>query len=218
EAMAIGPCGPERCLYIGDVGDNLGVRATRTVYRVRESAAAAQIGAMDGEGRTTESPGRIAAERLDFRFEDRLHDVEAMVVSEDGAIHLITKGRRRGILVYRIAPQAWTHAGAALATLTDSLHIPPVTSRDRVTDAALSPDGTLAVRSYRTLYMFGMDAATGDIASPAPLFACDLTGAREPQGEGIAWMGGDRWLLTSEDRGAPITQVICQGPSVSQRR
>lgn len=217
EALAMGPCGAEQCIHIGDVGDNLGLLGARTVYRVRDSAAIAQLGLRDGDPGAADSPGRVPAERLDFRYDSGRPDVEAMVVTSDGAIHLITKGRRAGIRLFRIAPGAWEHTGRALAALVDSLHIPPVTSRDRVTDAALAPDGTLAVRTGRTLYLFWMDPASGELASPAPELACNLTGANEPQGEAVAWMGDDRWLLTSEDRGAPITQVRCRRPAVSPR-
>lgn len=217
EALAMGPCGAEQCIHIGDVGDNLGLRGRRTVYRVRDADAIAQIGRQDGEPGTAQAPGRVSAERLDFRYETGRYDVEAMVVSNDGAIHLITKGRRGGILHLRIAAGPWDNAGTALATRMDSLPIPPVTASDRVTDAALAPDGTLAVRTRRTLYLFRMDPTSGKLASTAPELACDLTGANEPQGEAVAWMGSDRWLLTSEERGSPITQVRCRRPAVSPR-
>ncbi len=244
EAIAGGPCGDGRCLYIGDVGDNLELRRSRVIYRVREPWADAgpapddsTVAARDSLHATvtSDSPhapaatdslhapaaaqatahaaglrasGSVTAEVLRFTYEDRPHDVEAMVVSNDGAVHLITKGRRGGVLVFRVAPEAWS-SGLGVAVRTDSLRITTPTGRDRITDAALAPDGRLAVRSYRTLYIFRMDPLSGKLVSPSPELACDLGSAGEPQGEGITWLSSGAWLLTSEQRGAPITVVRC---------
>src|SRR5690606_21080093 len=196
EAIATGPCGTEMCLYIGDVGDNLELRPSRAIYRVREPAVSAKSAA-------------VTAEWLQFRYEDRPHDVESMVVSGDGAIHLVTKGRSGGVLLFRIAPDAWS-GGTAVAVRTDSLHLTVPTGDDRITDAALAPDGSLAIRSGRTLYLFRMDVQTGRLMSPRPDRACDLSPASEPQGEGVAWMSSGSWMLTSEKKGAPITRVSCR--------
>lgn len=234
EAIAGGPCGDDRCLYIGDVGDNLELRRSRVIHRVREpwtdaspapddTASAGDSSTAPAAGSSRRAPaavhgaadtaelrasGSITAEALRFTYEDRPHDVEAMVVSNDGAVHLITKGRRGGVLVFRLAPEAWS-SGLGVAVRTDSLRITTPTGRDRITDAALAPDGRLAVRSYRTLYIFRMDPESGKMASPSPELACDLASAGEPQGEGITWLSSGAWLLTSEQRGAPITVVRC---------
>lgn len=212
EAIAAGPCPGGSCLYIGDTGDNLEARPSRTIYRVREPWATAGE-AVPGVPPDEPVDGAVDAERVVFRYADRPHDVEAMVVSGDGAVHLITKGRSGGILQYRISPEAWTAGGSgvAVATRVDSLHIPPPTSRDRVTDAALASDGRLAVRTLRTLYLFVMDPHTGRLRSPVPRLACDLSLANEPQGEGVTWLDDTRLLLTSEQRGAPLTEVRCGG-------
>jgi len=215
EAIAAGPCDGDRCLYMGDVGDNLEIRPSRTIYRVREPLPDDSAGPRDRAASRSDTTPRFSggreAERLTFRYEDRPHDVEAMVVSGDGAVHLITKGRRDGILHFRIPPEAWSTGpgGVAVAVRMDSLHIEPPTSADRVTDASLAPDGTLAVRSARTVYMFRMDPETGRLTSPVPHLACDITAAAEPQGEAIAWMAGGALLLTSERRGAPVTRLEC---------
>src|SRR5690606_997826 len=49
EAIAAGPCGTEMCLYIGDVGDNLELRPSRAIYRVREPAVSAKSAAVTAE-------------------------------------------------------------------------------------------------------------------------------------------------------------------------
>ena len=89
EAAALGPCGETPrtdvapaatdCLYIGDVGDNQASRPTRVIYRVWEPAAGAP-GSTD----------TISAERLEFRYSDGPHDVEALWVGRDGTIWLVS--------------------------------------------------------------------------------------------------------------------------------
>ena len=62
---------------------------------------------------------------------------------------------------------------------------------------ALSPDGTrLVVRTYRDLYPFAV-SESGRLTPLGQPTACDILGL-EPQGEGIAFLGSHRLLLTSE--------------------
>jgi hypothetical protein len=78
-----------------------------------------------------------------------------------------------------------------------------------VTDATLSPDGTeVAVRTYVGIFFFRLGAA--DALQPLGT-ACDIAGL-DLQGEGIAWLPDDDFLLTSEGAfGIPgtLTLVRC---------
>jgi hypothetical protein len=217
EAAASGPCptgGGVSCLYVGDVGDNEARKPRLTLYRFAEPSV---------------SPSPIDSvlplrdvRRLDFRYPDQPHDVEAMYVSRAGSAFLITKRRLldaerrpRPALVFRIPATGWDSSGVVTAMLVDSLPIIPGNAPGRlVSDAALSPDGRLlAVRTYAEVYVFAMDTAT---ALPVPGIApgkCFIAGLRERQGEGIAWWWDRRRLvLTSEGRNAPLHVVECPLP------
>ena len=235
EAASVGPCGaggdapadgageaeaaapraapvePNECVYIGDVGDNDAVRGSRVIYRVPEPAAQ-QRGFL----------GRLAAERLVYRYADGPHDVEAMYVVPNGDTYLITKRRLRGpdrrlrpALVFRIPGSAWADAATAVAELVDSLPIVPGSAPMRqITDAALSPDGHwLAVRTYAQVYVFAADSSTGRVRGAIPPSVCNVVSLGRWQGEGIAWFGrSGKLLLTSEGRRSPIFAIDCPIP------
>jgi hypothetical protein len=203
ESIAVGPCGETSCLYVGDTGDNDAKRPTRTLYRVPEPP------------RREDGFGAARAAELTFTYPDGPRDVEAMYVSRDGAVWLVSKrplrdagGRHRPALVYRIAPELWTErrGETPVAQLVDSLQIIPGSSPTRlITDASLSPDGrVLAVRTYSELYLLDADPASGRPSSGAPRRVCDLASVGERQGEGIAWESQDgTFLLTSEGSVTP---------------
>lgn len=190
EAVALGPCGDARCVYIADTGDNGERRSEVVIYRLVEP----RLGGGD-------APLVRAAERLTVRYPDHPHDVEAMGVAPDGAILLVTKGRSGSILAFSIPATAWTggQPRSAMARLQDTLPITPRMGSGRaVTGLAMDPAGTeVAIRTYREIYLFDRDPRTGSL-TPAAWTACTILGA-EPQGEGISW-DGPRWsfLLLSE--------------------
>ena len=199
------------CLFIGDTGDNDRKRAVRTIYRVREPLAA-------DSGHT----GRVRAARADFRYPDGRHDVEAMYVSADGTVHLITKrplrdARRalRPALVFTLPASAWSSPDTTVAQLADSLPIVPGSARLRlITDASLSRDGRLlAVRTYGQVFVFATDTSTGRVRHELRAAVCDVSSLDERTGEGISWLPGSTDLvLTREGRRSPLSVVRCPLP------
>jgi hypothetical protein len=202
EALARGPCGATECLFIGDTGDNREQRPSVTIYRVPEpNPAAASNTAITAK-----------VELITVKYPDGAHDVEAMYVEPDGAVMLVTKGRRGGVLAFRVPASAWSERGPVAARRTDSL---PIATNQRtgrvITDAAISPDGRrVAVRTYRDIRIFAR-AADGHFRPEPARRECDIAGV-EPQGEGIDWWEGDTMVLTSERGLFPagtITLVTC---------
>ena len=221
ESLAMAPCGGESdasgdgdggagsCLIVGDTGDNNERRPNRTLYRIREP----RIGAEGSRGDTIR-----AVERLVFTYEDRPHDVEGIFVSGDGAVHLVTKGRSGGILQFRIEPSAWRGGATAVARRVDSLPIvPSLRARRSITDAARAADGRhIAVRTYRDLYLFRTDSATGAIDTSVPPSGCNLRALRERNGEGVTWLDPQGvLLLTSEGKAGLISVAACPLPAAA---
>jgi hypothetical protein len=219
EAAAIGPCAAGSCLYVGDTGDNDAVYKSRTIYRVAEPDALPP-----GKHPTL---GQLTAEALQFRYEDRPHDVEAMYVPPNGDVVLITKrpmllrlGHSRDALVFRLSSSLWGAAGQAVATLVDSLPIVPGSAPFRlITDAALSPNAKhLAVRTYAEVYIFATDSVTGAVDHSIAPSVCDVTTLSENQGEGVSWANNaGRLVFTSEGRKAPLHIADCPLPRAGQR-
>lgn len=214
EAASIGPCAtaeaPE-CVYVGDTGDNDAARSTVTIYRVAEPQA---------QPRRTATT--VDAERLDFKYPDGPHDVEAMYIAPNGDTFLITKrpsadaaGHLRPALMFRLAASAW-HSGTRItAERVDSLEIVPGSAPLRVvTDAALSPNGRhLAVRTYMQVYVFATDSATGRVDHRVAPSVCNVVSLGEAQGEGITWVDDvGRFALTSEGRDSPLELAACPLP------
>lgn len=215
EAMATGPCDAGRCLYVGDVGDNLARRDAVVLWRLPEPAPPGAGQSIDSE------PARALA----VRYPDGPRDVEAMWVDADTVLWLATKRpmrdaqrQRRSALVYRVPASAWRAASAVadtfMAELVDSLPIVPRSERTMVTDAALSNpfgdatlDSLLVVRAYRELLVLRVGQRSG---RPLGVVAhCDLAALREEQGEGVTWLPDGRLLLTSEKRFAPSRALRC---------
>jgi hypothetical protein len=202
EALGRGPCETGECLYIGDTGDNSERRASVTLYRVSEPGPTSPPG--DG---VAGAPASITVE-----YPDQPHDVEALYVEPDASVILVTKGRRGGILTFRVPASGWAKRSVTKAVRIDSLPIAPNLRLGRaVTDAAISPDGHLVVvRTYRELWFFTR-AADGHLSLDSTRPVCDLTGLQR-QGEAVDWWAGDRLVLTSErgsSRAGTILLVRC---------
>jgi hypothetical protein len=200
ETISVGPCAADSCIYAGDTGDNEAVRRTRVIYRVTEP-----------HRRGGRFPASVRATRLEYRYSDGPKDVEAMWISADETIWLVSKrpnrdstsGRHRSALVYRIGKEAWQEKGVVVAQLVDSLPIVPGSAPGRlITDASLAPDRRLlALRTYTELYLLDVDPATGRPSAGTPRRVCDLTPVQERQGEGVAWLDAAGYFLLSSEGG-----------------
>lgn len=184
EDIESGPCDGGGCLYVGDIGDNDAERERITVYRVAEPPA----GAADTE----------PAVALHARFPDGPQDAEGLFVDGSGTLHLVTKGRRGEIALYR-----WP-ADVPGETVTlvrvRQLFPEPRDELDRVTAATATPDRRwVGVRTYRTLYLYPAQALLGGgQVEPAVV---DLSALAQPQGESLVLADdGAAWLSSEAEK------------------
>jgi len=193
EEVALGPCHATSCIYIADTGDNSEGRPDVQLYRLEEPTLLPSNLAFVRSGTST-------FEKLRFRYPDGPHDVEAMAVTGNGDVLLVTKGRSHGVLEFRIPASAWGSPGVATAERIDSLPISASAgSGQLITGMALSPDGQrVMVRSYREIFPFAL-RANGTMRPLGKPSSCDILGL-EPQGEGIAYLDS-RWLVLTSERG-----------------
>lgn len=201
EAVSVGPCGERHCIYVGDTGDNAERRRSVTVYRFPEPAP------RGASGRT----GVVTPERLSLTYPDGPRDLEALVVSPDETLLLVSKGRSGGIRAYSVPRSAWTGGGSATAAALGAIPLEVTGVAGQVTDAALAPDGrTVVLRTYATLYFFSLDAEAR-LHPGRPPVACGILGL-ELQGEGVTWLDQTTLALSSEAAyGSPgtISRVRC---------
>ena len=205
EDIALGPClGDESdnsCLYIADTGDNDGKRSGGIIYIVSEPDAVAASG--DDEVRTKR------AHELRVRYPDGPLDIEALAVTPEGEVLLVTKGNRGPIVLYSI-PSNKTDERSVRARLVDTLPIRPARRfGNLVTAAAVSPSGgLLVVRTYTELHFFEAqaDGTWQTIGSPCWI------GLRQPQGEAVDFIDENSVVLSSESalgRKGGLARAIC---------
>ncbi|HYN79874.1 MAG TPA: NUDIX hydrolase [Gemmatimonadaceae bacterium] len=170
ESIDLGPCPSGQCLYVGDIGDNGAKRSDVVIYRVAEPAPSAT------------SSARVEAIRA--KYPDGPHDAEALFVSPDGTIHIVTKGEGEGSAVYRLSRPA---AGGTTATLklVRRLSDGKASKNERITGADMSADGRwIVLRTNGDVAFY----RTRDFAGGSPAaMRMDLKSLNEPQGEGVAF-------------------------------
>lgn len=196
EDIAVGPCPAGDCIYIADIGDNLHRRDDRAILRLTEPASPA----------TPTS----AIERFPIRYPDGPEDAEAMFITPDTVVYIVTKGRSRAITLYRYPPPLRADERVTLEIvqrLSDGI----VQLPDLVTGADASPDGSrVAIRTYTRLRLFRFDDT---LSATLPPPGIDLLPLAEPQGEAVAFLGGDTLLLATEsgpERTQPfLSRVAC---------
>jgi hypothetical protein len=190
EALAVGRCPargdarPAACLYIGDIGDNSAVRPLVVIYRVAEP-----------DLRTDTAVAVI--DSLQVRYPDGPRDAESMVVDPRGNVWIISKERLRSPRVYRVPSAAWGTGRTVTAIYTATLPIPSGDGVEQwTTDATWIDRGAaLVVRTYGALWK--VPFRRGRPVAGATKALCSLAGLG-PQGEGVAWISGDLYGLTSE--------------------
>ena len=214
EDLTVGPCVvvPGRCLYAADIGDNGRRRAHVVAYRLREPAPPR------GPADTARTAPLL--DSLVLAYPDHPHDAEAMVVTPGGSVLLVTKDRSGPSVLFRTSASG----GAGIRPLEEVGPLPIQTSvltGRLATGAALSPDGSLlVVRTYVSLHFFRLrgDSLPLPLNPPRGIPIPVL----EPQGEGIAFEGPDRLVLTSERGNAKhgtlvrLRIVFGEGPPIRQ--
>ena len=182
EALSIGPCGKDSCLFIGDIGDNDAKRAELTIYRLPEPEASA---------------ASANAEAIRVAYPDGAHNAEGMFVTSDGSLVIVTKGDTGAIAVYK-APSL--PAGEKVTLQKIGTIGPRTAGGQRITDAAISNDGEWVVLRSRHSMTYYPAAAflRGEFRPSAEI---DLRALREPQGEGIAFGAGGTLYVAGEGGG-----------------
>lgn len=198
EDIAAGPCGSEICLFLGDIGDNDEMRTDRAIYRVIEPLLTDSV---------TGSPTRFP-----FHFPDRSHDAEALYVTADGRMHIVTKGRSGQVILFDFPASTRPDLDHELQPI-GVLNRGHVMLPDLVTGAAATPDGNFVViRSYSAFQIYRLDGSL----MPVPGGGYSLRALPEVFGEGIDIRADGSVFLVSEEaadeHGPPISRVQCALP------
>ncbi|MCS6776382.1 MAG: hypothetical protein RMJ43_05785 [Chloroherpetonaceae bacterium] len=208
EDIAIGPGSDGApALYIGDIGDNGRSRSDLAIYRVREPAVS--------QGRTLAEAQTTSAERFPFRYPDRAHDAETLLVHpQTGEIFIVTKSSdgRSQVFAYPLPLQAdrqVTLQAVTTLTFTSMLGSGRLAEAERMTTGGdIASDGRhVVIRTYAHAYEWritpGQSLADALKSTPTRIFL-PLT----RQGEAICYRADNRALLTtSEGAPAPLHEI-----------
>jgi hypothetical protein len=191
EDLGNGPCprsaGP--CLFVADIGDNLGKRPQVYVHAVPEP--------LPGE------PARVEA-TWTLRYPDGLgHDAEALLIHPSRPERLIVSKNRDGhSTVYRLPDTP----GLGTLQIVGALDL---SARDgwqrRITGGAVRADGgAVALRSYGPIYLYAGGTEAFWKEPPVVVFAGTLD-----QEEAVAFLPDGGLLTSSEGRPMPLLEVGC---------
>jgi hypothetical protein len=206
EDIAAGP-GPQpnrSYLYIGDIGDNDGVRSEVIVYRVAEPVLSATTRRF-----TKKRPGSTEpAEAIRLKYPDGKHDAEALLVHpRTGNIYIVTKVLIANAGVYEaVAP--FTAGQPITMRRVGEARVPSLFG-GVITGGSISPDGRrVALCDYFQGYELVLPAGRSNFDEiwKQRMNGFDL--GKRKQGESITYrLDGRALLATSEGKEAPLIQV-----------
>ena len=170
EAVAVGACPGGSCIYIGDIGDNEAERKRVTVYRVSEPAGEESV---------------VVKEMFHATYPDGAHDAEALLVTPDGGLFIVTKGETDPVGLYRFPRELRSGATHQLERVGKPRGSGKASEAERITDGAVSPDGTWVVLRTKESFAFhrAADLFAGNWLEAGRV---DLKALAEAQGEGVA--------------------------------
>jgi hypothetical protein len=206
EDIAAGP-GPQPnrpYLYIGDIGDNDGVRPEVTVYRVAEPALSVATRKF-----TKKSPGLTEpAEVIKLKYPDGKHDAEALLVHpRTGNIYIVTKVLIVNPSVYE-AVGPFTAGNAITMRKIGEARVPSIFG-GAITGGSISPDGR---RVALCDYFQGYEIVLPNSSDFNDIWKQKMTGfdlGKRKQGEAITYrLDGKALLATSEGKQPPLIQVL----------
>lgn len=198
EDVAVGPCAPgdERsCVYLADTGDNFERRTQVRLFRLPEPETLADAS--------------LPVETLAFKYPDRPHDAEALVVEPRTARPVVIT-KERDSLGEVFALEGLAPGAVGRATHLGTLHAPENMDL-RTTAAALHTSGErLMLRTYTRVWEVRR-AGAQRLEELLQGEVVEVPGPSQAQAEALTYLPGERsYVLGSEFAGQTLFQVDCR--------
>ena len=207
EDIAAGP-GPQpnrSYLYIGDIGDNDGVRPEVVIYRVAEPSLSPAT-----RNFTKKRPGSTEpAEAIRLKYPDGKHDAEALLVHpRTGNLYIVTKVPIVNPSVYEAVAPVTAGQSITMRKIGE-VHVPSLFG-GVITGGSISPDGRrVALCDYFQGYEITLPAGSSNFDA---IWKQKMTGfdlGKRKQGESITYrLDGKALLATSEGKQPPLIIVF----------
>lgn len=214
EALGSGPCANSHCLYIGDIGDNLRQRDSLQIVLVEEQQRFPAL----------VSPFRI----LSMRYPDGAHDAEAMLVTAEATIYILTKSpvsilRTPPARLYRLSADTWqAEDGPQVLELVALVDLGSLSGNSVdifshiATGMDLSADGQrVMILTYGNAFEVWAEDLLGAALEPRLIDAAtthqQIPLQRLPQQESLAYIADQTFVYTTEARFgvSPLLQFEC---------
>ncbi|SMF08457.1 hypothetical protein [Pseudobacteriovorax antillogorgiicola] len=194
ESLSLGPClDSKQCLYVADIGDNMFIRGTYTLYSIDESQLTS------GNGVRT----------IRFRYEDGAsHNAEGTAVHpQTGDLYIFTKEDQTD--VFRISRQDLDQNSDMLtASYVRSFPFPISTG------ASISPSGDrILILDYQDVYEIRMNLSKADQVAEELIPGTNyqrVTIPGQPQQEAVSFLPNENsFIFSSEQSGNQLYKVSC---------
>jgi hypothetical protein len=206
EALAVGPCGPqvpETCLYVGDIGNHVGLEDL-FVYRMIEPDLA-------------DPPPSAPADRIRYTYPDDPTDAEALLVDHLGRPLIISKARfdsDTGVTgatrLYRGDADGGVLEDLGEIELPEPENAMFATLVGHVVTGADAADGRVLLRTYDEVYEYRADSPDADLATFPDWPVRRVPAPFQVQSETVAYrLAGCGYITTSELTGS-IDAVSCR--------
>lgn len=198
EAVAVGPCPGGSCVYVADIGDNAAERKRITIYRFQEpSGSEASV---------------VMKDVFHATYPDGAHDAEALLVTPDSGLFIVTKGDRGAVALYRFPRELRPGTTHPLERVGKPRGSGKPGENERITDGAVSANGEWVVlrTAQHLTFHRTTEFLTGNWRVATTV---DLKVVGEPQGEGVAIGDDDTVYLVGEGGGksrpGTFARLIC---------
>lgn len=223
ESWATGPCNPgedSNCIFIGDTGHNCARPSEkctyhRKLYSIMRFSEPKKLPAAGGEA-------SLVGERFWFRYPDGQHDAEAMFLTPQGTIYIVTKEDRGNSQIF-IVPEL--RLGSTVEAVQVGTISPPY-GELLFTAASYKKSGNwhgISLRTYSNIFYYPIapGQAVEDALKAEP---CDLPAGKLVQAEGVGWTTDGSGYITITEAGdgaapgtrGPILKVECKAPQPLQ--
>lgn len=205
EALAVGPCddgGDESCLYIGDIGNHVGLNDL-LIYRVREPDLA-------------DAPDAVPADVWQYTYPGKPTDAEALIVNDAGTPIVISKasfdeatGKTGTTQVLRGAPGGGELEKVGEFELPEPENGVLAQFVGNVVTGADSADGRVILRTYDEVLEYRAGERDTD---PATFFDWEMVSVPGPdqlQSEAVAYRVDGCGYVTAAELDGELAAVDC---------
>lgn len=211
EDMSLGPCGNDSCLFIADTGDNFHMKLSSKIIAIKEQ-------------RAFSGKAQIFA-TFKIKYPDRVsHNVEAFAIHPNGDLVVVTKEYNEQLeetetakVFWMSAADLWNHPGDTktlhqLGEIDVAALLNDKTINSLVTSLSISPKGDrFSLLTYSSILEFNFDISKG---VKSEILAADFSivpTKKLRQQEAVSYSANkDAVIYTTEDKNAPLYQVLCQ--------